>query len=151
MIYQAIRDATHYIANTEFEAQYVIRRGASPDRVTTIGVGVDVEPFERVSRHEAKARLGLEGKPVVGFVGQLGAFKGVDTLVKAMPIVWSVFPEVHLLIAGAQTLFSDQLEKMINQLPETDRKKVVYTLQLLGRGKARVILRSGYICLSLWL
>lgn len=125
MIYQAIRDATHYIANTEFEAEYVIRRGASPERVTSIGVGVDAEPFERVLKHAAKSRLGLVGKPVVGFVGQLGAFKGVDTLVKAMPIVWSIFPEVYLLIGGARTLFSDQLEKLIDQLPENDREKVV--------------------------
>jgi len=125
MIYRAIREATHYIAYTEFEAQYVIQRGTPPERVSSIGVGVDVEPFERVKKEDAKSRLGLVGKPVVGFVGQLGAFKGVDTLVKAMPIVWSVYPEVYLLIAGARTLFSDQLEKMVNQLPETDRKKVI--------------------------
>ena len=125
MIYRSIREATHYIAYTEFEAHYVIQRGASPERVTSIGVGVDVEPFERVSKGDAKSRLGLQGKPVVGFVGQLGAFKGVDTLVKAMPIVWSVFPEVSLLIAGARTLFSDQLEKMVDQLPENDQKKVI--------------------------
>lgn len=125
MIYRAIQEAAHYIAYTEYEAQYVIDRGASPAGVTSIGVGVDVEPFESVSKIEAKSRLGLVGKPVVGFVGQLGAFKGVDTLVKAMPLVWSVFPEVYLLIAGARTLFSDQLEKMVNQLPEHDRKKVI--------------------------
>lgn len=125
MIYRAIREASHYIAYTEFEARYVIQRGASPERVSSIGVGVDVEPFECVPKGEAKSRLGLEGKRVVGFVGQLGASKGVDTLIKAMPIVWSVFPDVYLLIAGARTLFSDQLEKMLNQLPENDRKKVV--------------------------
>jgi glycosyltransferase involved in cell wall biosynthesis len=125
MIYQSIRDASHYIAYTDYEAQYVIQHGASPERVTSIGVGVDVEPFENVPKSEAKARLGLTGKPVIGFVGQLGAFKGVDTLVKAMPIVWSVFPEVYLLIAGARTLFSDQLEKMISQMPENHRQKVI--------------------------
>jgi glycosyltransferase involved in cell wall biosynthesis len=125
MIYQAIQEAPHYIANTAYEAQYVIRRGASPDRVTTIGVGVDILPFEKASKDNAKSRLGLPGKKVIGFIGQLGAAKGVDTLVKAMPIVWSVFPDAYLLIAGARTLFSEQLETMINQLPENYREKVI--------------------------
>ncbi len=125
MIYRAIQEAAHYIAYTEFEADYVKQRGVLPEQVTSIGVGVDMEPFEQVSKEDAKSRLGLVGKPVVGFVGQLGAFKGVDTLVKAMPTVWSVFPEVYLLIAGARTLFSNDLEKLIKQLPENDQKKVV--------------------------
>src|SRR5450759_2297472 len=105
MIYKAIRKATHYIANTEFEAKYVISRGAAPERVTTIGVGVDLESFTQISTEEAKRHLGLGGKLVVGFVGQMGGHKGVDTLINAMPSVWSVFPEAHLLIAGGCTFF----------------------------------------------
>ena len=125
MIYRAIRQATYYIANTEFEAQHVISRGVSPDRVFVVGVGVDLKPFERVCAAEAKRRLGLEGRPVVGFIGQLGGHKGVDTLVRAMPAVWKAVPETALLIAGARTLFATHLEKMINQWPESDRKRLV--------------------------
>jgi glycosyltransferase involved in cell wall biosynthesis len=124
MIYRAIRKATRYIANTEYEARYVIERGASPDRVIPIGVGVYPEPFERVSGVEAKARLGLEGKTVVGYIGQLGGHKGVDTLVKAIPLVWKVAPETRFLIAGAKVLFAGQLEMMIHQLPGPDQEKV---------------------------
>ncbi len=125
MIYQAIQNASRYIAYTEFEAQHVIRRGASPERVNTVGVGVDPERFEQISTSEAKLRLGLEGKPVVGFVGQVGGFKGADTLVKAMPLVWNVFPDAHLLIAGARTIYTEQLENMINQLPEQEQNKIL--------------------------
>jgi glycosyltransferase involved in cell wall biosynthesis len=124
MIYRTIREARRYIANTEFEADYVIKRGASPDRVTPIGVGVDPELFERVSSAEAKARLGLEGKTVVGFIGQLGGHKGADTLVRAMPLVWKFAPETHFLIAGARVLFTDSLERMIHKLPQQDQEKV---------------------------
>ena len=125
MIYRAIRDAACYIANTQFEAQYVIDRGASPERVAVIGVGVDPQPFESVSPAAAKQRLGLEGKPVVGFIGQLGGHKGVDTLVRAMPLVWNAVPEAALLIAGARTIFADHLEEIINRWPESDRRKLV--------------------------
>jgi glycosyltransferase involved in cell wall biosynthesis len=76
MIYTAIGRATCYIANTDYEADYVIQRGASRDRVFTVGVGVDPTPFEETSAADAKQRLGLEGKPVVAFIGQLGGQRG---------------------------------------------------------------------------
>ncbi len=125
MIYEAIQRAERYIAYTDFEAQYVIEKGASPERVVTVGVGVDLEPFERISAREAKQRLGLENKPVVGFIGQISGPKGVETLVKAMPLVWEVFPDVRLLIAGAQTLFTAQLNKTISRFSEAEQKRIV--------------------------
>lgn len=125
MIYHAIQDATYYIAHTEAEAQHVIGRGASPKRVFVVGVGVDPEPFEHISSAEAKRRLGLEGKPVVGFIGQLGGHKGVDTLVKAMPLVWQVLPETRLLIAGARTMFTEYLESIVHQWPKSAQRKLI--------------------------
>ncbi|RPI24112.1 MAG: hypothetical protein EHM70_21665, partial [Chloroflexota bacterium] len=49
MIYKAIRKASQYVALTDFEAQHVIDRGASPRQVTTVGVGVVMEAFEKIS------------------------------------------------------------------------------------------------------
>lgn len=125
MIYQAIRQADHYLANTWFEADYVIRRGAPPDRVHTIGLGVDLELFQNISTEQAKSRLGLQDKTVIGFIGQMGKHKGVDILLRAMPQVWKVVPDAHVLVAGARTPFSDELEQMIRQFPEEARKKVM--------------------------
>jgi glycosyltransferase involved in cell wall biosynthesis len=125
MIYQAIRRADRYIANTSYEARYVIERGASPDKVRVVGVGVDLEAFEGVNPQEARQRLGLGEAPVVGFIGQIAGHKGVDTLVRAMPIVWQVQPQARLLIAGAHTLFSESLENTIHQLPAEDQAKIV--------------------------
>ncbi len=125
MIYEAIRKATAYVAYTDFEAQYVVEQGIPPERISVIGIGVDPKPFERISALEAKQRLGLEGKPVVAFIGQLGGHKGVDTLVRAMPLVWQVVPEAHILIAGARTLFVDYLERVIRRWPASDQAKLV--------------------------
>ena len=124
MIYRAIRQSTCYVAYTKFEADYVIQRGASPEQVFTVGLGVDPEPFQHISSVEAKFRLGMEDEPVVGFIGQLGGHKGVDTLLRAMPLVWQIFPSVNLLIAGARAMFADELENLIRQWPETYRKKL---------------------------
>jgi glycosyltransferase involved in cell wall biosynthesis len=125
MIYQAIRQADRYIANTGYEARYVIERGASADKVRVVGVGVDLEAFQGTNPQEARQRLGLGEAPVVGFIGQIAGHKGVDTLVKAMPIVWQVVPQARLLIAGAHTLFSDSLECTIRQLPAEDQSKII--------------------------
>lgn len=126
MIYQAIRKATYYIAYTDFEAQFVIGKGAAPEKVVPVGVGVDPQPFERVSTCEAKQHLGVDcSQPLIGFIGQIGGFKGADTLVRAMPFVWQLFPNTRLLIAGARTLFSEQLEKLIRRLPEKDQGKII--------------------------
>jgi glycosyltransferase involved in cell wall biosynthesis len=124
MIYRTIQQATCYVAYTDFEAAYVIQRGASPDRVFTVGLGVDPEPFQKTSTADAKRSLGLEGKPVVAFIGQLGGHKGVDTLVRAMPRVWRAVPDAHLLLAGARTMFAEQIESTIREWPLADQKKV---------------------------
>ena len=124
MIYQAIRQASAYIANTQYEADYVIARGADPARVTAIGVGVDVARYTELTPTEAKAKLGLGDAPVVGFIGQQGRHKGLDTLLRAMRQVWQVVPEAQLVIAGARTLFSDFVDRDLAGWPEAQRRKV---------------------------
>lgn len=124
MIYDAIQAADNYIAITGFEAQYVVARGADPERVAVVGTGVDLAGFDAITPSEAKRRLGLEGRPVVGFIGQMGRHKGLDTLLRAMPLVWQALPEAHLVIAGARTLFSDFLEREIGRWPAAHREKL---------------------------
>jgi len=123
MIYEAARAADGYIANTQFEADYVLQRGMARDRITTIGTGVDYECFDRASREAARARLGLSEAPVVGFIGQMGQHKGVDTLLRAMPLVWQARPEAQLLIAGARTLYGEYVERAVRAWPEAYRRQ----------------------------
>ncbi len=125
MIHRAIQRADLYIAYTGFEAQHVAARGADLERVEVIGLGVDPEPFARVDPGEARRRLGLGEHPVVGFVGQLGVHKGVDTLLEAMPAIWARQPTTRLLIAGVRTEFAAQVEARLARLDEETRRKVV--------------------------
>lgn len=123
MIYDAIREADAYIALTTYEAAHVVARGARADRVHAIGVGVDAQRFQGLSTEEAKWRLGLDRRPVVGFIGQLAQHKGIDTLLRAMPAVWRYEPEVNLLIAGGRTLFADRVEQIVREWPEAFRRR----------------------------
>ena len=125
MIHRAIRQADVYIAYTGFEAQHVVEHGAALDQVEVIGLGVDPEPFAEVDPRAAKSALGLEDHPVVGFIGQLGVHKGVDTLLDAMPTIWARRPDTRLLIAGSRTEFAAQIENRMSQYDAEARRKVV--------------------------
>ena len=126
MIFDAIRAVDHYVAYTSFEAAYVRSRGADPDRVSVIGLGVDPEPFMNVSQAEAKRRLGIDPRaPLVGFIGQLGHHKGVGTLLEAMALVWQQVPETKLLIAGASTSFVPILERTLAGWSGALRSRVI--------------------------
>lgn len=124
MIHRAIRRADLYVAYTGFEAQHVVAHGADVEKVEVIGVGVDPEPFERIDPLAAKRAIGLGDVPVVGFIGQLGVHKGVDTLLEAMPAVWARRPETRLLIAGSRTEFAAQVEARVAGYAEEARRKV---------------------------
>jgi glycosyltransferase involved in cell wall biosynthesis len=123
MIYDAIREADAYIALTTHEAAHVVARGANPDRVHAIGVGVDAHAFQGFSSEEARWRLGFDRRPVIGFIGQLAQHKGIDTLLRAMPAVWRYEPEVNLLIAGGRTLFADRVEQVVRDWPDNFRRR----------------------------
>lgn len=126
MIFQAIQAADHYIANTAYEVEFLASRGISPDKITVIGAGVDVEPFQAHTPRQARQQLGLPLEvPLVGFIGQIGGHKGVDALVKAMPLVWARQPQAHLLLAGARTLFSDHLDYLMSVWTPEQRQKVI--------------------------
>ena len=125
MIHRAIRRADLYIAYTHLEARHVIERGARPDRVEVIGVGVDPDEFAGVDPEPLRRELGIGDAPVVGFIGQLGVHKGIAHLLAAMQIVWARHPTARLLIAGARTVFSRQVEALVDLLPADLRAQVL--------------------------
>ncbi|MBN2146107.1 MAG: glycosyltransferase family 4 protein [Anaerolineales bacterium] len=126
IIYQAIQKAEAYISNTDYEAQYITARRVSPEKINVVGVGADLKPFEGVEYGPARQRLGVpEGTPLVGFIGQVAWRKGVETLVRAMTQVWQAIPSAQLLIAGAKTLYAEQLNQLLAKLPPDQRQKII--------------------------
>ena len=77
------------------------RRGIDPSRVTVVPNGVDTERFTPVSRSERLQRaLGLDGEPVLGFIGSFYRYEGLRFLVEAMPDVRKRLPGARLLLVG---------------------------------------------------
>jgi glycosyltransferase involved in cell wall biosynthesis len=129
MIDGAIRKANGYIAMTGYEARHVIQRGADPDRITIIGNGVNPEEFGNCNKGESRTQLRLPMEaPVIGFIGQLGRYKGVDTLLRAMPAIWQALPEARLLIAGASTSFQPKIEAIVKGMTAEQQERIVWRL-----------------------
>ncbi len=131
-IYQAIKQADVFLANTEYEIEYLKGMGLPEEKMKVVGCGVHPERFENITTRQAREKIGLpQDPPIVGFIGQIGSHKGIDTLLNAMPIVWQIFPDVHLLIAGGWTLFANHLDQIIQKWPEQYRSHttVIYNFK----------------------
>ncbi|GAB7192655.1 hypothetical protein NUM3379_33640 [Kineococcus sp. NUM-3379] len=69
-------------------------------RVHTISNGMDFSRFSpAVSGAEFRARLGMDDRPTITFVGRLDAEKNVDQLVRALPLVRRSV-DAQLLVVG---------------------------------------------------
>jgi glycosyltransferase involved in cell wall biosynthesis len=123
MIYRAIRQADAYIANTTFERDYVAARGIHPDKITVVGVGVDVRAPADVDAATLRSQHEWGNAPVVAIVAKHGPHKRFDILLEAMRRVWALHPEVRLLIAGATTAYSPQIDRMVAALPPDQQAK----------------------------
>jgi glycosyltransferase involved in cell wall biosynthesis len=80
-----------------------LARHAPADRVHYIGNGIDTDRFtpgdsSAATRAAARARIGLEDAPVIGFVGRLTPQKGVEVLIAAFHALDD--PRAQLLIVG---------------------------------------------------
>lgn len=75
------------------------------DKCLMVPLGIDVERFENRSGHTPtglRSRWGLPpDRPVVVFVGRLRYYKGLDYLLRALPLV----PDVHVLLVGGGPLW----------------------------------------------
>jgi glycosyltransferase involved in cell wall biosynthesis len=128
MIYQAIQQADAYIALSSYERNYLIETWqVSPEKITVIGAGVESVRFEQADGAAIRQRYELNDRPVVAFIGQQGRNKGVDTLILAMKRVWQEIPEARLLIAGAPTHFTSDLQNLVGtQLSSAEQSRLIY-------------------------
>lgn len=116
IILEAIQQADAYIANTAYERDYLLNKGINAEKIHVIGVGVEPDAFAQADGRRIRQHYGWGGDPLVAFIGQQLGHKGIDTLLFAMPRVWSRFPNARLLIAGSRTRFSKVIRWRVSQI-----------------------------------
>ena len=94
------RRATGYAANTAYEARYVEGLGVPRERITVVGVGVDLEA---TASAPSEAPVPGDQRPRILYFGHLARRKGLDTFVAALPRIWSRHPTLEVVVAGKTT------------------------------------------------
>lgn len=80
----------------------LVEQGVDPARIVVMSNGVDPERFhgQRSAGDAVRARYGLGGKRVVGFVGWVREWHGIEDLVRGMPHWPAALDDVDLLVIG---------------------------------------------------
>lgn len=104
----------------------IVSRGITAEKVTVIPNAVDIAQFRQGETPDAglKAKLGLDGKVVLGFIGSFYAYEGLPLLLDAMPLMLVKYPDIRLLLVGGGP--QEQLIKAkVEELNLSD--KVIFT------------------------
>ncbi|USI73378.1 TIGR04063 family PEP-CTERM/XrtA system glycosyltransferase [Sphingomonas morindae] len=80
----------------------LVARGIDPAKILVSPNGVDLALFGDPPPADAalRARLGLEGAEIIGFIGSFYEYEGIDDLIAAMPALVAARPAAHLLLVG---------------------------------------------------
>lgn len=82
----------------------IVQRGISADKIHVIPNGVDCRTFAPRPKDQCLlARLGLAGKVVVGYVGSLVEYEGIDVLIRAGVWLYQQGVPIKILIVGDGT------------------------------------------------
>jgi D-inositol-3-phosphate glycosyltransferase len=95
-----IQDCHRVIAATEKEKEALVRHyEASPDRISVVPCGVNLEQFRVLDKRVARQHLGLGDDRLILCVSRIDPLKGVEKLIKALPHLQSI-PGLRLIVIG---------------------------------------------------
>lgn len=115
------------------EAAAGVQRALSPGApVVTVHPGVDLEAGDhhrQLPRDELRRDLGVDGAFVICTVARLERSKGLETLVRALPLIAERAPEVVAVVVGPDDPLSgghaDELRERAEQAGVADRLRLV--------------------------
>jgi D-inositol-3-phosphate glycosyltransferase len=100
------------IAATEKEKEELIRYyHASPEKISVIPCGVNLELFQRVDKELARRQLGFNDGSILLFVGRIEPLKGIDKLLVAMTHLRRRLG-VHLVVVGGDDHSQSEMERL---------------------------------------
>jgi len=107
-----IKDCHRIIAPSEREREYLIRYyDASPQAISVIPCGVNLDLFRSVQKEIARFHLGFDGNGIILFVGRIVPLKGIDKLLMAMTYV-EKSKRLQLVVIGGDEHCRSELERL---------------------------------------
>jgi glycosyltransferase involved in cell wall biosynthesis len=98
--------ADHVFAVSTPLKEHIVETANVPsDRVSVLPNGANPDYFKHVENaSDVRRRLGIEGKTVVGYVGSLRPWHGLDLLVAAFAELRQSLKNIHLLVIGSGSM-----------------------------------------------
>jgi D-inositol-3-phosphate glycosyltransferase len=107
-----VRDCQRIIVATEKEKWDLIRHyDALPEKVSVVPCGVNMELFHPVDKEDARQELGLTDGKILLFVGRIDPLKGIEKLIKTMPLLKND-GSLRLIIVGGDGNSRAELEEL---------------------------------------
>jgi phosphatidyl-myo-inositol dimannoside synthase len=99
-----------------YATREVLSLGVPAERVRLLPLGCDAGRFGRVTPSPLPEELGLTGQPWLLTVARLDdAYKGIDTVLRALPLIAARVPDVSYVVAGDGRL-RPELERLADEL-----------------------------------
>jgi len=109
---ELVSDCQRIIAATEKgKEELVSYYGASPEKISVIPCGVNLELFRHIDKESARRSLGLNGHKILLFVGRIDPLKGIDRLLTALPRL-DTRQNLKLLVIGGDEDSKPEVERL---------------------------------------
>lgn len=97
----AARGATKVLAITTALKDELISRGVDENNIVLVPNGVDTERFTPLPRdEELSGELGVSGRTVIGYVGSVVDYEGLDLLLETAATLKESRDDFHVLVVG---------------------------------------------------
>jgi glycosyltransferase involved in cell wall biosynthesis len=134
------------ITVSNYERDYLIKKGVNPKKIFVTGNGVEPELYKPKNYEEFEKKLSGYGidheTKLVVFIGRKADYKGVDTLIEAAKKLLKNRKDIKFVLAGPgnpwfnklyETLSSEEKNKIIDMgfLSETEKVNLLHRADLL--------------------
>ena len=100
------------VVSTDEERQDVIRHYDAPPRnIHVIPAGVNLDTFQPVDQADARAELGIREERVILYVGRIEPLKGIDILLRAVPMM-EYGQDLRVLVVGGNPSNDAELDRL---------------------------------------
>ena len=108
------------VVSTDEERQDVVRHYDAPPRnVHVIPAGVNLDMFQPVNQAQARAELGIREKRMILYVGRIEPLKGIDILLRAVPML-EYGQDLRVLVVGGNPGNDAELDRLKSMTAELD-------------------------------
>ncbi len=140
------RSCHHIIASTEKEKEeLILHYGSSPERISVVPCGVNLELFQPVDKDMAKRELSFDDDKIILFVGRIEPLKGIEQLLKAMPYLQNN-QGLRLVIIGGDERSQYEMERLQKLSRELNIEDSVTSLGLIKQERLPYFYSAADVC-----